>query len=65
MRSAVGECRAPLTLHMQLPALEPGVVPCSCDAGEHTERLAGQGSRNATRRLVGSGPAVRPVTSYQ
>ena len=52
----------PLTLHIQLPALGPGVAPCSCDADEHTERLMGQGSRNVTRRLVGSGPAARPVT---
>ena len=65
VRSAVGEWRASSNADMQLPALEPGVVPCSCNAGEHTERLAEPGSRNATRRRVGSGLAVRPVTSYQ
>jgi hypothetical protein len=51
----------PLTLHMQLPALEPGAVPCSCDAGDHTERLTGLGSCNAMRQLgrVGTGRSVR------
>ena len=55
----------PLTLHMQLPALEPGAVPCSCDAGDHTERLTGLGSCNAMRQLGRVGPAARSVTSYQ
>ena len=54
----------PLTLHMQLPAPEPGAVPCSCDAGEHTERLTGQGPAMPCAGRVGSGPAARSVSSY-
>ena len=47
---------------MHLPALEPGAVPCSCDAGEHTERLTGQGPAMPCAGLgrVGTGRSVRP-----
>jgi hypothetical protein len=50
----------PLTLHIQLPALVRGIVPCSCDGGERTKRLAGQGFRNThAAGGVGTGRPAR------
>jgi hypothetical protein len=57
--------RYPVTGVGRLVAFGLMMSPRWADAGEHTDRLAGLGSRNATQRLVGSGPAARPVTSYQ
>jgi hypothetical protein len=51
----------PLTLHIQLPALEPGVAPSSCDAGEHGIR--GAMPACGSTRFQGIEPTGREVAA--